>query len=630
MVRSVTAGLCMAFFSALVFFFASTAMAANISHYSDILSDSTPGDASNHTIGFTILSDVSPGGYIDVTPPAGFTILSTSTFGVRNVEMLVNGTARTATGSPNATYDGVSITTGTPGLIRYTLNSTTGLTEDDEVVIKIGNHTSGSLGLVVTYSSTTGTTTTAADVEPIVNSSSLGRHDVSVRVYDGGQIANAEPVVFLVNEVTLGPVDTTEEIPPYRFNPAPTSTVGGTTLSVEISLETDEFAICRYSTVADTTYSSMANTFTGTGLIVHTTVVAVTQGSLNTFYIRCIDDEGNFNTDDFLIQFAVNDQPTGTANDEGDVSGDGTGQGNDGTGTGAGGGGQTGSADGIAPQSGGSSGGGGSGGGSSGSRGEETGNTSGGGFEINPDAYQSGDGRVVITGYAFPNSTIVALVDGNIAETDTSSSAGVYEIVLDEIARGVYTFGVYGVDPNGTLSSTFSTSFTVTGARETTLSNVNVMPSIEVTPDPVDIGETVTFSGYSLPSATITIENMKDGSRQSLKEFTTTSNSNGKWTLSESTDGFSRGTYKVRAQAVQDGGVSTAFSGYTFYGVGEDVASDINADLNRDGSVNLIDFSILLFWWQTDGGDSNPPADINQDGTVSLTDFSILLFQWTG
>jgi len=38
----------------------------------------------------------------------------------------------------------------------------------------------------------------------------------------------------------------------------------------------------------------------------------------------------------------------------------------------------------------------------------------------------------------------------------------------------------------------------------------------------------------------------------------------------------------------------------------------------------------MLFWWQTNGGDSDPSADINQDGTVSLTDFSILLFNWTG
>ena len=64
--------------------------------------------------------------------------------------------------------------------------------------------------------------------------------------------------------------------------------------------------------------------------------------------------------------------------------------------------------------------------------------------------------------------------------------------------------------------------------------------------------------------------------------------------------------------------------------VGVDGQPTSNSDLNRDGSVNLTDFSILVFWWGTNGGDSNPPADINGNGRVSIEDFSILLFNWTG
>ena len=47
-------------------------------------------------------------------------------------------------------------------------------------------------------------------------------------------------------------------------------------------------------------------------------------------------------------------------------------------------------------------------------------------------------------------------------------------------------------------------------------------------------------------------------------------------------------------------------------------------DLNSDGWVDLTDFSILLFYWNT----SNPIADLNDDGIVNLTDFSIMLFHW--
>jgi hypothetical protein len=179
-------------------------------------------------------------------------------------------------------------------------------------------------------------------------------------------------------------------------------------------------------------------------------------------------------------------------------------------------------------------------------------------------------------------------------------------------------------------SSTFSTSFTVTGGKTSNLSNINVMPTILVEPDPVDPGQTLTITGFSLPNADITIQNQKDGSAASLKTLETTSDSDGEWSVTLDTDNFSAGSYKVRAKAVQSGiGRETNYSNYTFYGVGQEVTG-INADLNRDGSVNLTDFSILLFWWASDGGSSDPPADINQDGTVSLTDFSILLFNWTG
>ena len=54
------------------------------------------------------------------------------------------------------------------------------------------------------------------------------------------------------------------------------------------------------------------------------------------------------------------------------------------------------------------------------------------------------------------------------------------------------------------------------------------------------------------------------------------------------------------------------------------------ADLNVDGIVNIIDFSILLFNWGRSGGGLSPTPDINYDGIVDLTDFSIMIFYWTG
>jgi hypothetical protein len=149
-----------------------------------------------------------------------------------------------------------------------------------------------------------------------------------------------------------------------------------------------------------------------------------------------------------------------------------------------------------------------------------------------------------------------------------------------------------------------------------------------VTPDPVQPGTTVTFSGYALPNSEVALENGKLNTKGTT--LTTTADGSGRWSTSVNTNNFTTGTYQVRAKSTQTSGASTNFSQFTFYGVGQEADVPLNADLNRDGRVNLTDFSILLFWWNSNGGASDPPADINRDGRVTLTDFSILLFNWTG
>ncbi len=52
------------------------------------------------------------------------------------------------------------------------------------------------------------------------------------------------------------------------------------------------------------------------------------------------------------------------------------------------------------------------------------------------------------------------------------------------------------------------------------------------------------------------------------------------------------------------------------------------ADLNCDGKVNLIDFSMMLYFWGTKAPFSNQFVDINKDSKVNAVDFSIMLYQW--
>ncbi len=51
-----------------------------------------------------------------------------------------------------------------------------------------------------------------------------------------------------------------------------------------------------------------------------------------------------------------------------------------------------------------------------------------------------------------------------------------------------------------------------------------------------------------------------------------------------------------------------------------------NADLNQDGTVDSLDFGMLLSYWNSI---SKPKADINQDGIVNSVDLGIMMSQWS-
>lgn len=602
-----------------LFYFFTITHAYTINTYRDLITDSAPNEYSNHTIEFTTDVAVPPGGNVGFLLHDGaFTIpASTTIFGIENIELHVATSSgyqkRDIAEIVSATEDGVSITRGsTTPQVEFTLNGSVGIPADAQVKILLGTHTANA--------------STAEDVG-ILNPPTPGTYSYIIETEGGGNDESVVGFVAIIESVYVGPIDTTETIPPVRFNGAPSGNLSGTTQNVEMSLETDEFAICRYMTTSGHEYFAMSNAFETSYTTVHAVELPVTASTTYTFYIRCIDDEGNINIDDYVISFSILPVPVGNPGEVGSEEGEGSGSGEGAGEADPGDGDPSGDDD----TSGGSIEGGGSGGGSGGGQGPSSGgDDGGGGFEGVGAPYQSGDGQVFINGYAYPRSKVTILVDGTRALDVTASNNGSFSATIDEIARGIYTFGVYATDRNNVKSSTFSTTFTVAGSRASSLSNVNIMPSISVDPDPVDPDSTVTISGYSLPSATITVENQNDKTSASLKTLTTTSDSNGEWSVELSTAGFTTGTYKVRAKAAQSSGVSTNFSEYTYYGVGQQAEGPRNSDLNRDGKVNLIDFSILLFWWNSDGGNSNPPADINADGRVSLTDFSIMVFNWTG
>lgn len=256
--------------------------------------------------------------------------------------------------------------------------------------------------------------------------------------------------------------------------------------------------------------------------------------------------------------------------------------------------------------------------------GGSTGGGSGGGGGSTKDL---GGTVLSITGNGYPSQRINFLIDSKSVGNVQANSSGAFQFATN-VKPGTATLGIWATDKNGTKSVTLNNTFDVTQGAITNLNGIVLPPTIKVASQNVTPGSTITVSGQSVPNATIELVVDASGPK-----FTTTAASTGLWSLQMSTAGLSVAEHTLRVRSITGTPPLTTQSNYSstlqlFLGVEGQAGRP--SDLNRDGFVNLIDFSILIFWWTTNGGDSDPPADINGNGKVSLEDFSILLFNWTG
>lgn len=240
---------------------------------------------------------------------------------------------------------------------------------------------------------------------------------------------------------------------------------------------------------------------------------------------------------------------------------------------------------------------------------------------------EMGDTQITIQGKAFPNATVTILLDGSSIGTVRTNSRGEF-LFNTETDPGTASLSFYANDSSGTRSATVNTTFDVTQGAVTNVNGILIPPTIRSSDTTVNPGDVMILSGQTVPS--VSVEVMIDNNSSKL---TTVSDASGNWSVSFDTRTVSAAEHTVKARFISGTG---ALKSESIYGtalqlfVGVEGKATSNSDLNRDGKVNLIDFSILIFWWGTPGGNSNPPADINGNGRVGLEDFSILLFNWTG
>lgn len=236
---------------------------------------------------------------------------------------------------------------------------------------------------------------------------------------------------------------------------------------------------------------------------------------------------------------------------------------------------------------------------------------------------------VRISGVAFPGAKLTLLKDGQTATTLIANDDGSFVIVVNSLTYGNYQFSVFAEDRDGVVSSPYVVNVPVYEVKSYQFNNVIIPPTINTSTTAVGSGQSVVVFGYAPAGSTVFID---VPGRFNLGM--TIADASGFYRF-EVRDQLAPGLYDFRSRA-QVGATQSMYSRPVFITyfsgttpppvVPPQYASCV--DYNRDRRVNLIDFSILLYWF----GKDRPPSEVdcNGDARIDIKDFSILMYFWTG
>lgn len=237
--------------------------------------------------------------------------------------------------------------------------------------------------------------------------------------------------------------------------------------------------------------------------------------------------------------------------------------------------------------------------------------------------------KVIIKGKAYPNSDVNILLDGEVISVIKADTNADFTFSTTNITPGISTFGFWAKDKRDLRSIAFTATFEIIDNAVTTVAGVFLPPTIELSNSELKSGELLNINGQSIPE--VKVYTHVNSEEEIIIEAS--ANEQGDWgaqvdTAALESDSFHTAKAYFELEKLEAGTIQSGFSRAVSFFVGEKkpVEDIISADLNGDGKVNLIDFSIFLIRW----GSDDAQADFDENGIVNLFDFSILLFYWTG
>jgi hypothetical protein len=172
----------------------------------------------------------------------------------------------------------------------------------------------------------------------------------------------------------------------------------------------------------------------------------------------------------------------------------------------------------------------------------------------------------------------------------------------------------------------------VTTDAATDIAGVFVAPTIDVDKSQVKKGDNIAIFGQTTAKSEVTIQvNSDDPQFAKVK-----SDATGAYLYNFDTVPLEYGDHSTKSKTSIESEISSYGLAVPFAVGNTSILKKITGgrtcdkrgDVNNDCKVNLVDFSIVAYWYNR----SSPPqkVDINGDGKVNLVDFSILAFNWTG
>jgi len=229
--------------------------------------------------------------------------------------------------------------------------------------------------------------------------------------------------------------------------------------------------------------------------------------------------------------------------------------------------------------------------------------------------------KVIFEGMAYPKAFLTLLKNGRVTATFFAETSGLFKRELTGITGGTYTFGIFAEDTERRKSVTLSFTISILEGTTTNISRIFIPPTISLFPIQVERGVKINIFGQVFPQSKV---NIFVWPGEIVKE--TLADSEGKWLFELDTSHLKEGEYNVRAKAFFREGEQSQFSQTISFFVL--MPKCRGADLNFDDKVNIVDFSILIYFWKSISPE-NICADINKDGIVNLVDFSIMMYWWT-